>query len=707
MTEPLLGYRKIKLRIGIAVMFLLVIVPLTVVMISVLYSQNSELARAMARQLMQSSGEEVVASVTGMIGNMSKALNMSVSFGQAQKQTLRQHESMRPMLELMEGLPEAYSLYFGLEDSGDFHQIVRLSPDIKTFGPNKAPPPAGAKWVIRTINDQSGERRDTHLYASDWGKILKIERSDPTYDPRNRPWYKTAVAANTDKATITDVHMFNGITVPGITLVKPLLTDDGARIGVFGAGISVDALSGFLRKQHISEHSVCFILDEHYRLIGYPDPSKTLTIQNGEPVVVAGEQMDDPVIANVVTAYKEHAQQDFSFEANQQVWLAHFQAFPDSFGRKWIMGVVAAEDDFIGPIKHISYMIVLIGLAFIVVATLGMIWLSRLLVEPIHRLIQETEKIREFDLDGKVDVPTMALELDELATAVGSMKAGLSSFGRYVPKSLVQQIVQSGSTTEIGGSRRPLTVMFSDLQGFTKASESMDPEEILRWLSAYFEQMTQAIISHQGTIDKYIGDAVMAMWNAPQEDENHIAHACQGMLACKAAVHSLENAASYGPALVTRMGLHTGIAMVGNVGSSDRMQYTALGAMVNLASRIEGLNKKFGTELLVTEPVYQAVKELFLFRPFGAIVVSGASIPLHVYELIGTREADAPGLNEWMEAFSAWKNRDWATAISRFAAYQRAYPHDLAAGILIGQAEHFAEHGVPDDWDGALHFSSK
>jgi adenylate cyclase len=225
-----------------------------------------------------------------------------------------------------------------------------------------------------------------------------------------------------------------------------------------------------------------------------------------------------------------------------------------------------------------------------------------------------------------------------LVEALGAMKTALRSFGRYVPKEIVRDLVARGDDVAVGGGRRSVTVMFTDITGFTKTTESWPPERVLDDLSGYFEALSAAILSTRGTIDKFIGDGIMAFWNAPSPDEQHASHACLAALACRAIGKQKRSgsAAESSAPFLTRFGLHTGTAVVGNVGSHERLQYTAIGSMVNLASRIESLNKQFGTEILISETVAMAVHGTFELRPLGKVVAVGTSQPTEIFELLGT-----------------------------------------------------------------------
>ncbi len=698
--------RKIRLRIGIAMMFLAVVVPLTVAMVAVLFQQNARLARDMADQSMAMAEREAVGQVQRLVNDFSTAVALSTAFSRVQKDARRQPEALRPLLEELQRLPQAYSLHFSALDTGDHYQVVRLNAHVRLFGPHGVTPPEGARWVLRRIETVRGQRVDSYQYLAAWGQVLKTEKADASFDPRSRPWFEAALQQ--PGTAVSDVYLFAGTGRPGMTLSRQVRSDSGVLLGVFGADLSLATLADFLQAQAVGRSGTTFVLDEQHRLIGYPDLSQVLIRQSRQITLVTGEAVANPAVAAATTAYfadTTTAVRKFAVQAAGQTWLAHFSPLPDTLGRQWTLGVVVAEDDFVGPVKHASLVIVGVGLAFIVLSTAGIVWMSRVLVHPIQQLIGETERIRDFQLEAPLHLRSSVHEIDALASAVASMKTGLASFGAYVPKSLVHNIIRSGVGTGVGGQRLPLTVMFTDLQGFTEATEKMAPEQVLLWLSEYFNRMTQAVQMHQGTIDKYIGDSVMGLWNAPVPDADHVAHACRAALACRAASRTLGFDGT-GPRLRTRIGLHTGMAMVGNVGSQDRMQYTAMGAMVNLASRVEGLNKAFGTELLVTQAIVDglgAEAGQFHFRPFGPVLVAGATLPLAVLEL----RDDTDGLALWMQAWAAWQAHQWVQAETAFSAYARQHPQDRAAPLFLARVQAFRADGPPPGWDGVLRFNSK
>ena len=193
-------------------------------------------------------------------------------------------------------------------------------------------------------------------------------------------------------------------------------------------------------------------------------------------------------------------------------------------------------------------------------------------------------------------------EVHDLADAFERARHALRIFGTYVPRQLVDRLMRNPRQAQLTGERRRLGLMFTDIVGYSAIAERLPPEDLMTRTSAYFERIGQVIAAHNGIIDKFIGDAVMAMWNAPDLDPDYARDCCRAALALAATVREFNAAAARdgAPAFRTRIGIHAGDCVVGNVGSSDRVSYTAMGAEVNLASRVEGLNTLYGTTILAT-----------------------------------------------------------------------------------------------------------
>jgi adenylate cyclase len=192
-------------------------------------------------------------------------------------------------------------------------------------------------------------------------------------------------------------------------------------------------------------------------------------------------------------------------------------------------------------------------------------------------------------------------------------------------------------STELGGVREEVTVVFSDVRDFTTIAESADPDMLMRQTSRYFSVLTEAFLAEGGTVDKFIGDAVMVFWNAPNPQPDHIERACRAVLSGRMACEKL-NAQFEAEGLTpffTRFGIHVGEAVVGNLGSMERMNYTAIGNTVNLAARLEGLNKQFGTAILVSEGVYLRAQHCFQFSPLESVIAKGMTKETRIFELVG------------------------------------------------------------------------
>jgi adenylate cyclase len=257
------------------------------------------------------------------------------------------------------------------------------------------------------------------------------------------------------------------------------------------------------------------------------------------------------------------------------------------------------------------------------------------------------------------------------------------NFSSFIPRQIVRQLIESGASLQLGGSRREITVLFTDVADFTAKTEKADPSQVMIYTSRYFAALSEEIMSHQGTVDKFIGDAVMAFWNAPADDPDHVTHACRAVLGCLRRNAEL-NKSFLGegwPPYSTRFGLHVGDAVVGNVGSSDRMNYTALGATINLAARLEGLNKNYGTKVLVSAAVKERAEERFVFRGVDEIKPKGFAEAVQIFELRGQQDGASEQIfcQRWDVVYASIRQDEPAAALVWISDFLAQYPGDSVA----------------------------
>ena len=287
-----------------------------------------------------------------------------------------------------------------------------------------------------------------------------------------------------------------------------------------------------------------------------------------------------------------------------------------------------------------------------------------------------------------------------------------TAFGQYLSPEVIRRLLLNPQLVE--PRKTEVTVMFSDIRGFTTISEKLDAQELALFLNQYLSDMTKIVFDHHGTLDKYIGDAVMAFWGAPFEELDHAAQACQAALEMMARVTEMQKkwAAEGKPRLDIGIGLNTGVASVGNMGSSLRYGYTALGDSVNLSSRLEGLNKDYGTHILVNETTYLAAKNSdFVFRELDLIRVKGKLQPVTIYELLGPAKSISAELQSRLDLFlaarSLYRQRRWLDAQNVFQSILNQCPEDGPARAYWKRCQEYLFDEPPATWDGVFTMTHK
>ncbi len=285
------------------------------------------------------------------------------------------------------------------------------------------------------------------------------------------------------------------------------------------------------------------------------------------------------------------------------------------------------------------------------------------------------------------------------------------AFSTYVPPQVVEEIVREPERLSLGGEKREITVLFADIRDFTTLAESMEPERLVTLLHEYLTPLTEILFRERGTLDKYIGDAIMAIFNAPHRLDDHAHRACRVAIEMRGKISELgrECQRQGCPSLNMGVGINTGEAVVGNMGTELRFDYTAIGDTVNLASRLEGMNRLYGTGIIVSQATFERTEDGFLFRELDLVRVKGKKRPVRIYELVGHKdEALMEGLvRPFEDGLRLYRLSRFAEAKGLFQAILERFPEDGPSLLYVRRCEEFAESPPPEGWDGVYRAGEK
>lgn len=556
--------------------------------------------------------------------------------------------------------------------------------------------------VLRTIEGTGKERRETSWIQKDDGAVGTARAEPSDFDPRTRPWYVDATRAGAP--VLTAPYRFSQSRATGISAGVPLARGGGA----IGFDFTLDTLSQLLTAYKITPNSVIMV----------GRGADSVEIESEACAPTAPGCLDDDSMARLALrraideASEENRRIDRLVDIAGISYRLIVHRMPPTLGQSFIVAAAVPHLELVGASRTLLERAAMAAAITVGLAVLASLIASLLVSRSMARIAAKTERIRSLDFSDRGPIESRITEVVRLSDAVEHMREGLEVFGRYVSKNLVSQIMRSPEAAGVGGTRREVTVMFTDIEGFSRLSETMEPEVLTERLSRYFEELGSAISANRGTIDKYIGDSIMAFWNAPEPDGDHIANACRAALQAAAAGNRLsEKWRSRGrPGFRTRFGLHAGPAVVGNVGARERINYTLVGAVANQASRMEGLNKVYGTEILATGEVARPTADRFVWRYIDRIVAAGTTERHEIYEPLGeaiTASDSADFLARWKSAHAAYDEGRFEEALADFRSAAGLRPHDGACRLFIERCTAFLRDGTPEGWDGTWHFDRK
>jgi adenylate cyclase len=615
------------------------VVALTALLIAIQLRSLRSATQEAASAYMDATSTKVLGRLQGELSTISSlvhvlATSSSVADSNERSETGRAIPLFKAALQ---ELPQMDSIYAGFEN-GAWLQVRRIS-DLTEEQRERLRAPANADIAINLIRPTAGGDLPLRRIFQDkqGNEIGEIDLWKFGYDARKRSWYRATMQA--DRPYVSEPYLSFSIGAPVITVSAPLR---GKVPGVLAADLKLDTFSEFVQAQRPGQHGTVMIFDQAGSIIAHPEFADFVASAMTHPdrsQLPSIDEIKSGMMASVLrrSYNRDNNEGSIQDETTGQGYLFRLTKFALGDRYHGSMLLLAAQDDFVQNVRRLQFnglvLAIIVGAAF-----LPIVWMfgSRMSLS-LQDLTAQARQLQTLAEPELVPVTSYIREIHELGSTMNLAQRAIWSFAHFVPKEIVRGLIDNSISTRLGGEKQDITLVFTDVRGFTTIAESADPDVLMRQTSRYFSVMTEAFLAEGGTVDKFIGDAVMVFWNAPHPQPDHVARACRAVLAAKAAGERLntEFEADGLKPFFTRFGIHVGEAVVGNVGSTERMNYTALGNTVNLAARLEGLNKETATTVLVSEDVYRRVEGLFKFRALDAVVAKGMTKETRIFELTG------------------------------------------------------------------------
>lgn len=485
-------------------------------------------------------------------------------------------------------------------------------------------------FAIREISEVNGKRIDYYEYKDEEFFTTEITAKIADYHPSQRDWYKDA---KNGKFAVTMPYIFASTGKVGITVTYGNFDEFGNRLSVGAVDIILDSLAKFLKEQSSRSNSSVVLYNadtKEYFLSSDTELNKKYGGKNPPLTSIEDESF---IIQSAKEGLKEG--KEMFFKSNGGNYVFSKQSFNVSDELSLTLVVVTPEDIFLKEINENLIYSLMGSFAIVVLFIYLSVKTSQYISRPISEIASDIERLQQLDLGMDIKANSSILEIYNAQNALKSLKSALENFTKYMPSDLVKILTKSNQEAKIGGEERELAIMFTDIEGFTAISEKLTPKELTSQLAVYFEEMEKIISNYQGTIDKYIGDAIMAFWGAPLSIENPPKKAVICALEMQQKLDELNDQwQKEGKSLLkTRIGIHYGKTLVGNIGSNNRMNYTVIGDSVNIAARLEALNKNYQTKIMVSSQVKEHVGDGFAFKYMGEIELKGKSELTRIYTI--------------------------------------------------------------------------
>ncbi len=578
--------------------------------------------------------------------------------------------------------------------------LLRYEEGISWIGFGRADGSFSGAWtdqnrIVLNISSPDGGRPAEWVFEEN-GELTELNRPEipEKYDARTRSWFQIAKDAP-DMVWSKPYDFESGGR--GISACLAVHDTEGVFLGVLTVDFTLADIAAYLDKlaQEFSSEALVFSLNGE--LLAMPEAASDTDGLNA--------------VQQVILQLTEEERDGLG--GDQLIRLVRLEGDTVMIGMRaakvagdldCISTVVSSRNKNFGWLDQLMRNTWLAAAAALLIALVAGFLLAGRVADPLRKITGQLQRIGDFELDSPPHLKSSIREIRSLVDSLDRMRSSLRSFSHYVPVELVQELVRAGGKAEPGGEKRHVTILFCDMAGFTTYAETVSPEVSVDTLTVYFESIGKAVESHGGIIDKFLGDGIMALFNAPANRVDHEA------AACAAALDALKNLPS-GPSrcLGVRLGIHCGQALVGNIGTTRRFAYTAIGDCVNLASRIEGLGKIYGVPILASELIRKAAgEERFLWRTLDRVAVVGREEAIPICQLVGWRTEATASLLQTVADYESALAETWKGNFGE--ALRLLKPHvdaDPPANFLTERLKTWMQTPPPEGWSGTFRSEQK
>jgi adenylate cyclase len=634
------AFRTPKLSAVLSLVFVCLSIP---ILIFILLYNHHRTSAAIISNLHEQVAKTRLASIENaqnLINPVATTLRLLAGAAASDPALFRTEQSRELLYQALTSAEQIDAVYVSFEDG--YHRVVtRVDADRRRSDPQI--PPA-ANWHSSYIDDFSaGKNRRRHrTFFDTWPHEVGRYDVETAVDIRGLPHYKAAKATGSLAVTEPSINPDTGY--PVLSLGFPIVHNDNF-VGFAGANITLDLLSRFLDRHRASPHSTTAIVERGGAIIAYPDSTRQVQNIAGRLAVARVANVADDDLREAYRLRTQLMGDNFLFHSTltRKELSASFDRFPEGFPRPWETVILTPTDDFVGALKVVNRQMAVV-IAVLTVLELVLIYgFSRRISRPIESVSRQLKAMETFSFENPPvrESKTKVREIAELQDTVARVRASLRSFARYAPEEIVREVAASGQETILSAGRREVTALFCDLRGFTNVAEKLAPEEVVTVLNDHFETLSGLIARHGGYVVDFLGDGLFAVFGAPEAAADHAtrAVACAIEMQLAREAHNREYFAKGWPPLEMGIGINTGLAVVGNMGSNLRIKYGVVGHPVNLAARIESFT--VGGQVLVSDSTREVLAERLVADGPLEAEAKGVSAPIRMW-MVRRLEGESP-----------------------------------------------------------------